>query len=121
MMGEARRRSMRSTMLSLVVLGAVAGGLGEARAQSAYDYPWCAVYANRSGATACYYATYAQCMATIRGIGGYCISNPYSPGGGAADGRPRREPTANPTPARGCHPSSTPTWPAYTHASGWKC
>ena len=81
---------MRSTMLSLVVLGAVAGGLGVARAQSAYDYPWCAVYANRSGATACYYASYAQCMATIRGIGGYCMASPYYRGGGAVERRSRR-------------------------------
>jgi hypothetical protein len=46
-------------------------------AQSAYDYPWCAIYTNRSGAQACYYTSWAQCMATMRGIGGTCIESPY--------------------------------------------
>jgi hypothetical protein len=49
-----------------------------ARAQSAYDYPWCAIYSSKEGGTqACYYATYAQCRATMDGIGGYCIQSPY--------------------------------------------
>ena len=69
---------MRAAVISLVVGSAVVlGGLGESRAQSAYDYPWCAVYTNRSGASACYYRSYQQCMATMRGIGGTCIRSPY--------------------------------------------
>ncbi len=83
---------MRSALLSVVALSAaVFGGPGESRAQSAYDYPWCAVYTNRSGATACYYSSYAQCMATMRGIGGYCTASPYYRGGAAyEERRPRR-------------------------------
>ena len=46
-------------------------------AQSAYDYPWCAVYTKTSGAMSCYYASYQQCMATMRGIGGTCVRSPY--------------------------------------------
>jgi len=60
-------------------------------AQSAYDYPWCAQYTSRggSGALSCYYATYAQCMATVSGIGGYCIRSPYY-GQGPGQARPGR-------------------------------
>jgi hypothetical protein len=50
---------------------------GSAQAQSVYDYPWCAVYADRSGATSCYFSTYQQCQTTIQGIGGNCIRSPY--------------------------------------------
>ena len=48
-----------------------------AHAQSPYDYPWCAIYQDRSGAQACYYVSREQCMATMRGIGGTCIQSPY--------------------------------------------
>jgi hypothetical protein len=48
-----------------------------AQAQSAYSYPWCAVQADKSGATSCYFATYEQCRATLGGIGGSCIRSPY--------------------------------------------
>ena len=69
---------MRTTVMFLV-LGAAAllGHAYPAAAQSAYTYPWCAVYTDKSGAQACYYASYAQCMATMSGIGGYCIRSPY--------------------------------------------
>jgi len=44
-----------------------------------YDYPWCAQYNSRfgSGALSCYYTSFQQCMATMSGIGGNCIRNPY--------------------------------------------
>jgi hypothetical protein len=70
-----------ATLLGATLLGAIQPSY----AQSAYDYPWCAVYTNRSGAQACYYRSYAQCMATMQGIGGYCIESPYY------RGEPRRE------------------------------
>jgi hypothetical protein len=54
---------------------------GSAEAQSPYDYPWCAVHADKSGATSCYYSTYAECAATMQGIGGTCIRSPYYRGG----------------------------------------
>lgn len=66
-------------MIVLLVLGCIAslivahGGF----AQSAYDYPWCAVYTKTNGATSCYYTSFQQCMATILGIGGICVRNPY--------------------------------------------
>jgi len=46
-------------------------------AQSPYDYPWCALRGDRSGAQSCYFTSYRQCMASLRGIGGTCIRNPY--------------------------------------------
>jgi hypothetical protein len=68
---------MRLLTASLVV--ALLMAAAPASAQSAYDYPWCGVYTSNEGpggAQACYYATYAQCMATMSGLG-YCTASPY--------------------------------------------
>ncbi len=42
-------------------------------------YPWCAHYQGRDlgGAWNCGFTTYAQCMATVSGIGGWCGVNPW--------------------------------------------
>ena len=46
-------------------------------AQAINEYPWCAHYgALGMGATNCGFATRAQCLATISGIGGICKTNP---------------------------------------------
>jgi uncharacterized protein DUF3551 len=49
----------------------------------AEDYPWCAYYnfgQDGGGATNCGWATFEQCLATVRGIGGSCGPNPqYQP------------------------------------------
>lgn len=50
-------------------------------AQSAYSYPWCAIYGDRSGAQSCYFMSKRQCLATLSGIGGSCIPSPYFRGG----------------------------------------
>jgi hypothetical protein len=42
-------------------------------------YSWCSVYAVRSGIRQCYFTNYAQCMATVSGIGGYCTRNAPPP------------------------------------------
>jgi hypothetical protein len=55
----------------------VAGTSGPASARSAYSYPWCAKYYTRMGGTSCYFTSYAQCQATVSGIGGYCFQSPY--------------------------------------------
>jgi hypothetical protein len=75
-------RKMRMTAIMLSMLGAamLLDQSYPAAAQSAYSYPWCAVYTDRSGAQACYYTSYGQCLATMRGIGGYCIRSPYFQG-----------------------------------------
>ena len=66
---------MRNILGPLAFLVAVVGAAPSSFAQSAYDYPWCAVYGSRAGggAQSCYYKTYSQCMATMSGIGGTCI------------------------------------------------
>jgi hypothetical protein len=46
-------------------------------AKAEAEYPWCAQY-GRFGteATNCGFSTRQQCLATISGIGGYCVRNP---------------------------------------------
>lgn len=50
-------------------------------AQAGIEYPWCAVYSESTvGATNCGFSTYAQCAATLYGVGGMCLENPrYRP------------------------------------------
>lgn len=62
--------------LAVLGLGLVAQTVPSA-AQSPYTYPWCALRGDRSGAQSCYYTSFAQCTASLRGIGGSCIQNPY--------------------------------------------
>jgi hypothetical protein len=69
-------RSLQASILAAALLAPVTA----AHAQSAYDYPWCAVYTGNhgpGGAMSCYYASYGQCMQTMSGIGGHCIRSPY--------------------------------------------
>jgi len=79
---------MRLLQISLVG-AALLAPVAAAHAQSAYDYPWCAVYSGKRGAMSCYYASYAQCMQTMSGIGGTCVESPYY-GHGPRGDRPRR-------------------------------
>jgi hypothetical protein len=47
-------------------------------AQTAYDYPYCALRGGRDGGgTSCYFTSYRQCMDSLVGIGGSCIRSPY--------------------------------------------
>jgi hypothetical protein len=80
---------MRVTLLLVLVGLAVIGLTHPGTAQSPYDYPWCALRADRSGAQSCYYASYGQCMAALSGIGGSCIRNPYQRGAPRHERRPR--------------------------------
>jgi hypothetical protein len=70
---------MRKILGPLALLVAVVGAAPSSFAQSAYDYPWCALYGSRTagGAQSCYYRSYGECMATISGIGGSCVRSPY--------------------------------------------
>lgn len=66
------------TLIGAVTVAAAAMSL-PAYAQ---NYPWCAHYAGGgfSGATNCGFSTYRQCMATVSGIGGFCMrNNTYRP------------------------------------------
>ena len=83
---------MRLPHLVLAVAALLAAATA-ARAQSAYDYPWCAVYGDSDGpgATSCYYATREQCLQTLSGIGGTCIRSPYYGHGPRSEPQPRRD------------------------------
>ncbi|HVG52771.1 MAG TPA: DUF3551 domain-containing protein [Xanthobacteraceae bacterium] len=50
------------------------------KAEAAVIYPWCAHYGGGrvgGGGTNCGFLTWAQCMATIAGNGGFCNGNPW--------------------------------------------
>lgn len=51
--------------------------LGGAERARAIDYPWCAQYTGSWGNSRnCGFTSHAQCMASVRGVGGYCLENP---------------------------------------------
>jgi hypothetical protein len=82
--GRDRQQEKMSMRISVfVVLGLVTAALPRPAA-AAYNLPWCAQYFDRSAIRSCAFATREQCMATVSGIGGYCIQNiatlpPYAP------------------------------------------
>jgi hypothetical protein len=41
-----------------------------------YDYPWCAQFTDAGGALSCAFVNYAQCLASVSGVGGLCMPNP---------------------------------------------
>ena len=45
----------------------------------AQNYPWCAQYGTGMGGMNCGFVSFAQCMATVGGIGGFCIVNTQYP------------------------------------------
>jgi hypothetical protein len=62
---------MRLLLLALAVIVASAAASIAARAQ---NYPWCAYYDNGSGSN-CGFVSFAQCLADVSGIGGFCQQN----------------------------------------------
>ena len=69
--------AVASAGLSLSTLGAEAA-------------PWCAQYSVRGGATNCGFYSFEQCLATVRGIGGFCSQNPFEAYGYNQQQRPVR-------------------------------
>jgi len=68
---------MRSLLLVFAVSLAAAGFADRAQAQ---DYPWCAFYDTGDQAINCGFVSREQCMATVSGIGGFCMpNNTYRP------------------------------------------
>jgi hypothetical protein len=57
---------------------------------SAQNYPWCAQYTSRGGPRNCGFVSWEQCMATVRGAGGYCERNAMYQPGLTGDNRPRK-------------------------------
>jgi hypothetical protein len=63
--------------LTILVLGILLGAAAAGPPAQAQNYPWCARYGGgRGGAQNCGFVSFDQCMATVRGIGGYCARNP---------------------------------------------
>jgi hypothetical protein len=83
-------------MLPTLALAAVAIGaamVGAAAPAQAQNYPWCAYYAmgEDGGGTNCGFVSYEQCMATLSGMGGFCIqNNQYRPPAGPSGGHRAR-------------------------------
>jgi hypothetical protein len=77
--------------LSLFILGILAGTLGLGVRAEAQNYPWCAQYSGDFGGTVnCGFVNAAQCMATVSGIGGFCVlNNLYQPPTAAGPSRRR--------------------------------
>jgi hypothetical protein len=76
---------IRTAIAAIVVILAAGVTGGEVRAD---PYRWCADYGGwrGGGARNCYFMTLGQCRATISGVGGTCVPNPFF------DGRPVRTP-----------------------------
>jgi hypothetical protein len=68
-------------IVPFVIAAALLGETQSGNAQSAYSYPWCAVYFGGGniggGARSCYYASWQQCTTTVFPNEGYCIKSPY--------------------------------------------
>jgi hypothetical protein len=60
----------------LVALGMLMAASAADRA-AAVEYPWCADLGQELGATNCGFTTIEQCRATISGVGGFCVPNPF--------------------------------------------
>jgi hypothetical protein len=75
-----------AALFGLVALVLIGVGAVTRPADAAVIYPWCA-FMGRAGQN-CGFSTYAQCRATVSGIGGYCGINPFW--NGPPPGRGRR-------------------------------
>jgi Protein of unknown function (DUF3551) len=74
---------MKLLLSALAVIAATAALGTPAQAQ---NYPWCALYngGGAGGGTNCGFVSFAQCMATARGLGAFCtVNTQYVPPPGA--------------------------------------
>ncbi len=76
----------RIALMALLAAAPLSSGFisGEAKAWGHRPYPWCAIYGMGPGgeSTDCGFNTFAQCLATISGVGGICQPNTMYPGPG---------------------------------------
>jgi hypothetical protein len=70
---------MKSWLLKscLPLLGIVAASIALGTPARAQNYPWCAQYmgGDTGGGMNCGFVSFEQCMATVRGMGGFCMAN----------------------------------------------
>lgn len=71
---------MRPALLAVAIATALT--LLASAAGQAQTYPWCAQYGGFGGGGGrnCGFVSYAQCMATVHGIGGFCERNLFYSG-----------------------------------------
>ena len=66
--------------LLLFILGISVAIVSNENRAEAQNYPWCAQYSGGDGGMNCGFTTFQQCLATISGIGGFCVqNNTYQP------------------------------------------
>jgi hypothetical protein len=88
---EAMRLKLATAVLALATVVTAAMTTMTPRAANAAPYwPWCSRYfVDRGGPPlSCAFASWEQCMDTVRGIGGLCYMNPYPRPYVPAAGRP---------------------------------
>ncbi len=60
----------------LLLLGIYAASIAAVTGAGAQNYPWCALLSKGDGVDQnCGFQSFEQCMATVRGIGGFCMQN----------------------------------------------
>ena len=68
----------------LFLLGVYIAAVAVGTRAEAQNYPWCARYNNGDNGQNCGFINFAQCMETVRGIGGFCMqNNTYQPAPGS--------------------------------------
>jgi hypothetical protein len=68
---------MSCRLMRPMALAAALTALAVAPATAADPHPWCMIYQDMTGATACYYDSYDQCrVGAAGGNGGICLQNP---------------------------------------------
>jgi hypothetical protein len=81
--------------ITILVMGVFIFAVGLGARAEAQNYPWCAQYSGKAlgGAMNCGFTSFAQCMATVSGVGGFCVrNNTYRPLYNAFRPRHRRYP-----------------------------
>lgn len=59
-----------------IIAGAAMLSALAATSAHAQNYPWCSQYTGSMGGSMnCGFSTFDQCMANVRGIGGFCVRN----------------------------------------------
>ena len=66
---------MTKYLLAAAVAVTLSTLIPAAPASAAIEYPWCAQYGGRAGGRNCGFTSFQQCMATVRGMGGFCERN----------------------------------------------
>jgi len=106
------------TCLAVLTLSVLALSTMVAPSRAEILYPWCAQYNTKGGARNCGFVTWEQCRATVSGVGGYCVENPFYQAAVASGRAPRG--SAAPiavAPTQATQPERRTEWTAVSSAS----